>query len=46
MRPRIPNGRVARPEDVAAWSAFCSLPASEHVMLEDIVVDGGELLGM
>ncbi|MET0749430.1 MAG: SDR family oxidoreductase, partial [Solirubrobacterales bacterium] len=46
MRPRIPNGRVARPEDVAAVVSFLLAPGSEHVMLEDIVVDGGELLGM
>jgi 2,3-dihydro-2,3-dihydroxybenzoate dehydrogenase len=46
MRPRIPDGRVARPEDVAAVVSFLLAPGSEHVMLEDIVVDGGELLGM
>jgi 2,3-dihydro-2,3-dihydroxybenzoate dehydrogenase len=46
MRPRIPDGRVARPEDVATVVSFLLAPGSEHVMLEDIVVDGGELLGM
>ena len=46
MRPRIPHGRVARPEDVAAAVSFLLAPGSEHVMLEDVVVDGGELLGM
>ena len=46
MRPRIPDGRVARPADVAAVVSFLLAPGSEHVMLEDVVVDGGELLGM
>lgn len=46
MRPRIPHGRVARPGDVAAVVSFLLAPGSEHVMLEDILVDGGELLGM
>jgi 2,3-dihydro-2,3-dihydroxybenzoate dehydrogenase len=46
MRPRIPHGRVARPEDVSAVVSFLLAPGSEHVMLEDVVVDGGELLGM
>ena len=46
MRPRIPDGRVARPDDVAAVVSFLLAPGSEHVMLEDVVVDGGELLGM
>ena len=46
MRPRIPHGRVARPADVAAVVSFLLGPGSEHVMLEDVVVDGGELLGM
>ncbi len=46
MRPRIPAGRVARPDDVAAVVSFLLAPGSEHVMLEDVVVDGGELLGM
>ncbi len=46
MRPRIPHGRVARPADVAAVVSFLLGPGSEHVMLEDVLVDGGELLGM
>ena len=46
MRPRIPHGRVARPADVAAVVSFLLSPGSEHVVLEDIVIDGGELLGM
>jgi 2,3-dihydro-2,3-dihydroxybenzoate dehydrogenase len=46
MRPRIPHGRVARPEEIAAVVSFLLAPESEHLMLEDIVVDGGELLGM
>jgi 2,3-dihydro-2,3-dihydroxybenzoate dehydrogenase len=46
MRPRIPNGRVATPDDVAAVVSFLLAPTSEHVFLQDVVVDGGELLGM
>jgi 2,3-dihydro-2,3-dihydroxybenzoate dehydrogenase len=46
MRPRIPAGRVARPDDVANVVSFLLAPGSEHVVLEDLVVDGGELLGM
>jgi 2,3-dihydro-2,3-dihydroxybenzoate dehydrogenase len=46
MRPRIPGGRVATPVDVANAVSFLLAPASEHVCLQDIVVDGGELLGM
>jgi 2,3-dihydro-2,3-dihydroxybenzoate dehydrogenase len=46
MRPRIPGGRVATPADVANVVSFLLAPASEHICLQDIVVDGGELLGM
>jgi 2,3-dihydro-2,3-dihydroxybenzoate dehydrogenase len=46
MRSRIPHGRVGRVEDVAAVVSFLLAPGSEHVILEDILVDGGELLGM
>jgi 2,3-dihydro-2,3-dihydroxybenzoate dehydrogenase len=46
MRPRIPTGRVARPHDVAHSVRFLLAPESEHVHLQDLVVDGGELLGM
>ncbi len=46
MRPRIPNARVALPGDVAAAVSFLLSPQSEHIFLQDIVIDGGELLGM
>ena len=46
MRPRIPNRRVATPEDVANAVSFLVAPGSEHVFLQDVVIDGGELLGM
>jgi len=46
MRPRIPDERVARPEDVANVVSFLLAPSSEHIFLQDVVVDGGELLGM
>jgi 2,3-dihydro-2,3-dihydroxybenzoate dehydrogenase len=46
MRPRIPDGRVATPEDVADGVAFLLSPAASHLVLQDMVIDGGELLGM
>jgi 2,3-dihydro-2,3-dihydroxybenzoate dehydrogenase len=46
MRPRIPDGRVATTADVAEAVAFLLSPQASHIVLEDLVVDGGELLGM
>lgn len=46
MRPRIPDGRVATPGDVAEALAYLLGPESGHVVLQDLVVDGGELLGL
>ena len=46
MRPRIPDGRVARTADIADAVAYLLVPRGEHVLLEDLVIDGGELLGM
>lgn len=46
MRPRIPIGRVASSTDVAAAAQFLLSPASAHIVMHDLVVDGGEMLGM
>lgn len=46
LRPRIPSGHVAATADIAAVVGFLLSPASRHVVMGDIVVDGGELLGM
>lgn len=46
MRPRIPSGRVAEAADVAAAAVFLLGAGSAHIALADVVVDGGELLGM
>jgi 2,3-dihydro-2,3-dihydroxybenzoate dehydrogenase len=46
MRPRIPSGQVATPTDIAAAVSFLLSPASRHMVMADLVVDGGELLGM
>jgi 2,3-dihydro-2,3-dihydroxybenzoate dehydrogenase len=46
FRPRIPAGTVAKPEDVAAAVAFLLSPEAGHIHLHDLLVDGGELLGM
>ncbi|MET7400663.1 SDR family oxidoreductase [Dactylosporangium sp. NPDC005572] len=46
LRPRIPAGRVARGTDIAAAVRFLLSADSSHILLGDLVVDGGELLGM
>jgi 2,3-dihydro-2,3-dihydroxybenzoate dehydrogenase len=45
FRPRIPDGRVARSEQVAAAVAFLLSPDAEHIAFHDLFVDGGESLG-
>jgi 2,3-dihydro-2,3-dihydroxybenzoate dehydrogenase len=46
FRPRVPDKRVARPEQVAAAVAWLLSPESDHVAFHDLFVDGGESLGM
>ncbi len=46
FRPRIPNGRVATPEDVADGVAFLLSDAAGHIALHDLHIDGGESLGL
>jgi 2,3-dihydro-2,3-dihydroxybenzoate dehydrogenase len=46
MRPRILTGKVALASEVAAVVTFLLSPASSHMVMADLVVDGGELLGM
>lgn len=38
---RIPAGRLATPEDVAALVVFLASPAAAYVVGQDVVVDGG-----
>jgi 2,3-dihydro-2,3-dihydroxybenzoate dehydrogenase len=45
-RPRIPDGRVALPEDVANAIEFLLSDKASHISLHDLYVDGGESLGM
>ena len=45
LRPRIPAGHVAAASDIAAVVAFLLSPASRHVVMGDIVVDGGGAAG-
>lgn len=45
-RTRIPIGSVASPQEVAAAAAFLLSPGASHITLHDLLVDGGELLGM
>lgn len=46
LRPRIPVGRVGRVEDIAVATRFLLSPGASHIVMQDLVVDGGELLGM
>jgi 2,3-dihydro-2,3-dihydroxybenzoate dehydrogenase len=46
LRPRIPAGRVASAADIASAVSFLLAPTSQHIVMADLVVDGGELLGM
>jgi 2,3-dihydro-2,3-dihydroxybenzoate dehydrogenase len=46
FRPRVPAGRVARPDQVAAAVAFLLSPDAEHIAFHDLYVDGGESLGV
>lgn len=46
FRPRVPDGRVGRPAQVAAAAAFLLSPDSAHIAFHDLYVDGGETLGV
>ncbi len=46
FRPRVPDGRVAPPDAVAAAVAYLLSPESDHVAFHDLYVDGGETIGM
>jgi 2,3-dihydro-2,3-dihydroxybenzoate dehydrogenase len=46
FRPRVPNGRVADVLDIASAVEFLLSRDSGHIIMSDLVVDGGELLGM
>jgi 2,3-dihydro-2,3-dihydroxybenzoate dehydrogenase len=45
-RTKVPRGRMADTGDIAAAVAFLLGPDSAHIALQDLVVDGGELLGV
>jgi len=45
FRPRIPLGRVATPEDVAAAVLFLASDAARHITGHDLRVNGGEAMG-
>jgi 2,3-dihydro-2,3-dihydroxybenzoate dehydrogenase len=42
----VQDGRVAVPQDIADAVVYLLGPQSDHIVLQDMVVDGGELLGM
>ena len=46
FRPRIPDGRVAQPQDVANAIEFLLSDRALHISLHDLYVDGGESLGL
>lgn len=46
FRPRIPDGHVARPEEIAAAVAYLLSPETTHVAFHDLQVDGGETIGL
>jgi 2,3-dihydro-2,3-dihydroxybenzoate dehydrogenase len=46
FRPRIPDGRVAQPQDVANAIEFLLSDKAAHISLHDLYVDGGESLGL
>lgn len=46
FRPPIPDRRVGRPLDVAQAMEFLLSDRSDHIVLHDLHVDGGESLGL
>jgi 2,3-dihydro-2,3-dihydroxybenzoate dehydrogenase len=46
FRPRIPDGRVAQPQDVANAIEFLLSDKAAHITLHDLYIDGGESLGL
>jgi 2,3-dihydro-2,3-dihydroxybenzoate dehydrogenase len=46
FRPRVPRGVVARPPEIASAVTFLLSPSASHITFQDLVVDGGELLGV
>ncbi|WP_070157609.1 SDR family NAD(P)-dependent oxidoreductase [Sphingobium phenoxybenzoativorans] len=45
IEARIPRGRGATPEDIAAALLFLATPAAAHITGQTLVVDGGQSLG-
>ena len=43
---QIPEGRLGRPEELAAMAAFLASPAGAYVRGQSIAVDGGRLRGI
>lgn len=46
FRPRVPDGRMSDPDEVASAVAYLLSPEAAHIALQDLVVDGGESMGM
>ncbi|MBM7344360.1 2,3-dihydro-2,3-dihydroxybenzoate dehydrogenase [Pantoea coffeiphila] len=41
----IPLGKIARPDDIASAVMFLASESASHIIMQDIVVDGGATLG-
>jgi NAD(P)-dependent dehydrogenase (short-subunit alcohol dehydrogenase family) len=46
FRPRVPDGAVAAPSQIASAVAYLLSPESAHIAFHELVVDGGESLGL
>lgn len=46
FRPRIPDGRVGHPIDIAHAIEFLLSDNADHISLHDLYIDGGESLGI
>lgn len=45
FRPRVPDGRLAETDDIAAAIEFLLSDDASHIVMHDLFVDGGESLG-
>ena len=46
FRPPVPDGRIAKAEEIAAAVAFLLSDDAAHIAFHDLYIDGGESLGL